>query len=176
METGSESFHTSSAIFHTSSADETREFGRALGALLGPGSLVAFVGELGSGKTVAIQGVSAGLGYEGYVSSPSFVIVNEYEGAGAPIYHVDLYRVSAADALHEIGYREIFFGDGVALVEWADRASELLPPERLEIRIAIEGRNGRELAVTALGEDMTSLLERLAALWKERDPHARPHD
>ncbi len=155
MDTGSERFRTSSP-------DETRELGRALGALLEPGDLVALTGDLGSGKTVMIQGIARGLGFDGYVSSPSFVIVNEYDGR-APIYHVDLYRVEGADSLHDIGYRELFFGDGVALVEWADRAPELLPAERLEVRIGMTGRDGRVLAIEARGVRAAAVLGRLAA-------------
>jgi len=155
MDTGSERFRTSSP-------DETREFGRALGALLEPGDLVALTGDLGSGKTVMIQGIARGLGFDGYVSSPSFVIVNEYEGR-VPIYHIDLYRIEGADSLHDIGYRELFFGDGVVLVEWADRAPELLPAERLGVRIEMAGRDGRELAIEARGVRAAAVLARLAA-------------
>ena len=155
MDTGSERFRTSSP-------DETRELGRALGVLLEPGDLVALTGELGSGKTVMIQGIARGLGFDGYVSSPSFVIVNEY-GGRAPIYHVDLYRIEGAESLHDIGYRELFFGDGVVLVEWADRAPELLPAERLEVRIEMTGRDGRVLAIEARGVRSAALLRRLAA-------------
>ena len=134
MDTGSERFRTSSP-------DETREFGRALGALLEPGDLVALTGDLGSGKTVMIQGIARALGFDGY----------------------DLYRIEGADSLHDIGYRELFFGDGVVLVEWADRAPELLPAERVEVRIGMAGRDGRELAIEARGVRAAAVLTRLAA-------------
>jgi tRNA threonylcarbamoyladenosine biosynthesis protein TsaE len=150
--------------FRTESPDETREFGRALGEALGPGSFVGFEGQLGSGKTVTIQGVVEGLGYDGYVTSPSFIIANEYAGR-FPILHVDLYRIVDSRELEDIGYRELFFGEGVALVEWPDRAPELLPPDRLRIRIGIEGESSRVFEVSAVGEGGATLLESLRSAW-----------
>jgi len=154
---------TANLRFRTSSPDQTRRFGRALGEALEPGGFVGFEGQLGSGKTVAIQGAAEGLGYDGYVTSPTFVIVNEYDGR-VPILHVDLYRIVDSRELEDIGYREIFFGDGVALVEWADRAPELLPPDRLRVRIEIEGRDDRAFSVDAFGEGGERLLARLSEL------------
>lgn len=150
--------------FRTASPDETRRFGRALGATLGPGSFVGFEGQLGSGKTVTIQGAVEGLGYDGYVTSPSFIIANEYEGR-VPILHVDLYRIVDSRELEDIGYRELFFGEGVALVEWPDRAPELLPPDRLRVRIDIEGESSRSFEVSGVGGGGAALLERLRLAW-----------
>ncbi|MEA3408754.1 MAG: tRNA (adenosine(37)-N6)-threonylcarbamoyltransferase complex ATPase subunit type 1 TsaE [Candidatus Eisenbacteria bacterium] len=155
---------TDTLRFRTASSDETRAFGRVLGSALSRGAFVGFEGQLGSGKTVAIQGAAEGLGYDGYVTSPTFVIVNEYEGR-VPILHVDLYRIVDARELEDIGYREIFFVDGVALVEWADRVPELLPPDRLRVVIDIEGPDGRAFAVHAFGDGATSVLERLRQSW-----------
>lgn len=152
--------------FRTASPDETRAFGRALGAALSRGGFVGFEGQLGSGKTVAIQGAAEGLGFDGYVTSPTFVIVNEYEGR-VPILHVDLYRVADAEELSGIGYREIFFGDGVALVEWADRVPELLPPDRLRVVIDIEGPNDRTFTVSGFGDGGAGLLTRLRESWPQ---------
>ena len=150
--------------FRTASPDETRAFGRALGAALSRGGFVGFEGQLGSGKTVAIQGAAEGLGYDGYVTSPTFVIVNEYVGR-VPILHVDLYRITDARELEDIGYREIFFVDGVALVEWADRVPELLPPDRLRVVIDIEEPDGRAFTVSAFGSGGEALLARLRESW-----------
>jgi tRNA threonylcarbamoyladenosine biosynthesis protein TsaE len=154
--------------FRTASADETRAFGRALGAALSRRGFVGFEGQLGSGKTVAIQGAAEGLGYDGYVTSPTFVLVNEYEGR-VPILHVDLYRIEDARELEDVGYREIFFVDGVALVEWADRAPELLPPDRLRVVIDIEGPDDRAFTVSAFGDGGAELLARLRELWPTSD-------
>lgn len=153
-----------SVSLRTHSPRESRALGRVLGAGLGPGSVVAFRGELGSGKTVFIQGVARGLGFAGRVSSPSFVIVNEYD-AGLIIYHVDLYRVDDPDALREIGHREMFWGDGVALIEWAERAGDLLPPDHLDVTIAIADPEVRVFEMTALGERSAGTLRALLAAW-----------
>lgn len=159
---------TSALRFRTTSPEQTREFGRALGRALSPGDFVGFDGQLGSGKTVAIQGAAEGLGHDGYVTSPTFVIVNEYEGR-VPILHVDLYRIVDSRELEDIGYREIFFSDGVALVEWADRAPELLPPDRIRVRIDIEGADERAFTVEAEGQGGERLLERLKESWRESE-------
>jgi len=135
-----------------------------LGAALSRGAFVGFEGRLGSGKTVAIQGAAEGLGYDGYVTSPTFVIVNEYVGR-MPILHVDLYRITDARELEDIGYREIFFVDGVALVEWADRVPELLPPDRLRVVIDIEEPDGRAFTVSAFGDGEEAVLARLRESW-----------
>lgn len=144
----------------TGSPEETRLLGRALGASLRPGGFVGLEGKLGSGKTVLVQGVAEGMGFDGYVTSPTFVIVNEYD-ARVPILHVDLYRIADTRELEDIGYREIYFTEGVALVEWADRAPEFLPPDRIEVVIGIAGREERDIEFTAFGEEGEAALERL---------------
>lgn len=154
---------TENFSFRTDSPEETRRFGRELGALLRPGDFVGLTGPLGSGKTVVIQGAAVGLGFDGYVTSPTFIIVNEYAGR-VPIEHVDLYRITDARELMDIGYREFFFGDGVALVEWADRVPELLPDSRLDVEIGIAGEETREFNVSAHG-DAVELLRELGRSW-----------
>ncbi len=137
-------------VLVTRSPDETRELGRSLGTFLLAGSFVALTGDLGSGKTVLVQGVAEGLGCPGEVSSPSFVIVNEYRGR-VPVYHIDLYRVTDSRSLHDLGYREYFYGDGVTLVEWADRAPDLLPSDRLDVALELVGAEERRITLTARG-------------------------
>ncbi len=139
-----------SIVIETTSADETHEFGRMLGALLEPGDVVALRGELGAGKTVLAQGVAVALGFDGYVSSPSFVIVNEYRGR-VDIRHVDLYRIEDESEIDDLGYRELFFGDGVALVEWAERGASFLPGDRVDVLIETAGRERRTFTVTSSG-------------------------
>jgi tRNA threonylcarbamoyladenosine biosynthesis protein TsaE len=160
---------TDTFLCRTASPDETRRLGRALGESLRPGGFVGLEGPLGSGKTVLIQGVARGLGFEGYVTSPTFVIVNEYEGR-LPILHVDLYRISDIRELEDIGYREIYFGEGVALVEWADRAPEFLPRDRLSVVIRIESEQERELTFTAFGDEGVATLHRLRDKWEDAGP------
>ncbi|MDZ7337857.1 MAG: tRNA (adenosine(37)-N6)-threonylcarbamoyltransferase complex ATPase subunit type 1 TsaE [candidate division KSB1 bacterium] len=117
------------------SEEETVALGAELGALLGAGDVVALFGELGAGKTKFIQGVCEGLGVKRFVCSPSFVLINEYRGR-LPVYHFDFYRIRDQEELAELGLEEYFYGEGVCLVEWAERALHLLPEERVEVMIA----------------------------------------
>jgi tRNA threonylcarbamoyladenosine biosynthesis protein TsaE len=148
--------------FRTHSAADTRSFGHALGTLLEAGDFLALSGGLGSGKTVFVQGVARGLGYEGPVASPSFVIVSEYPGR-IRILHVDLYRIEDPRSLDELGLREIFWSDGVTLVEWADRATQFLPQERLDLDLGIVGPRVRDLILRPHGPRAARLLSLLAA-------------
>jgi tRNA threonylcarbamoyladenosine biosynthesis protein TsaE len=151
-----------SLVIVTRSPGETDRLGRALGGALPPGGFVALTGELGSGKTVLAQGIAAGSGYRGVASSPTFVIVNEYEGR-LPVYHVDLYRVSDPASLEDLGYREIFYGDGVAVVEWADRVPSLLPGDRLDAALEIAATDARRVTLTATGPVHAAALADAAA-------------
>jgi tRNA threonylcarbamoyladenosine biosynthesis protein TsaE len=164
---------TRTATFHTASPDESRALGRALGERLGPGSLVALTGDLGAGKTVVVQGIALGAGFQGCVSSPSFVIVNEYAGR-VPIYHVDLYRISDPDSLYDLGYREVFWSDGLTLVEWAERAVGLLPEERLDLAIEFAGPSSRVMRAFARGEEAERVLRSLVGSWSGEGRDADP--
>lgn len=117
-------------------SNETLKLGEIIGKSLNPGSIIALVGDLGAGKTVLVKGIAKGLGIEEEPNSPTFVIMNSYEGR-LPLYHFDLYRLSDEDELVGIGYDEFFFGDGVCAVEWADRIGEIFPENTIEIKIEI---------------------------------------
>lgn len=119
----------------TQSAAETIELGRALARRLKSGDVVAFFGELGSGKTTMIKGIAAGLGVTETVRSPSFVIVTEYRGR-VPVYHIDLYRLEGLSALDGVGLEDYLGGDGVCLVEWAERAEGSIPKSAICVRLA----------------------------------------
>lgn len=133
------------------SESETEELGRRLAAALAPGAVVAYRGGLGMGKTAFTRGLARGLGYEGRVTSPTFTIVNEYEGDGPPLFHFDMYRLDSAADLFDIGWEDYLDRGGVCAVEWSERVEEALPegavtvsiarhPEREEWRIvAMEG-------------------------------------
>jgi tRNA threonylcarbamoyladenosine biosynthesis protein TsaE len=123
------------ARVETASADETLELGRALGALLRPGDVVGLFGELGSGKTTLIKGCALGLGVADArtVTSPTFTLMNVYHGR-CPVYHFDLYRIHSAGELAAIGHDDFFGGDGVCLIEWAERAGPLLPASAVRVR------------------------------------------
>lgn len=138
----------------THSAEETRALGAQLARSLGPGDVVALHGELGSGKTCLIQGICAGLGVEGHVTSPTFILINEYRGlrrgVSLPVYHLDLYRLRSTAELEDLGVEEYFYGQGVSLVEWAERAGDLLPPRRREASLEYVDSSARRIQVRLL--------------------------
>ncbi len=134
--------HRASCIIHVSKVEETIKLGEIIASLLKPGSIIALKGELGAGKTVLVKGVAKGLDTREEPNSPTFVIMNAYEGR-LPLYHFDLYRICGVDELEGIGYEDYFFGDGVSVIEWADRIEEILPEETIRIEIVIpDGKNG----------------------------------
>lgn len=138
----------------THSPEETRAAGERLGRELAPGELVAFSGELGAGKTCMIQGVCAGLGVEDPVNSPTFMLINEYQGLARgqrlPVFHFDLYRLRSQAELEALGADEYFYGQGVCLVEWAERAGALLPPRRREVVLEHCGPQRRRITLRIL--------------------------
>lgn len=117
----------------TNSPEETKLLGEKIAALLKSGDIVAFTGELGAGKTCLIKAICTGLGVTENVSSPTFTLIQEYKGI-LPVYHFDLYRLKEHD-LYDLGYWEYFERDGICLIEWADRADELLPEQSIRINI-----------------------------------------
>mgnify|MGYP005842358495 CR=1 FL=1 len=146
------------------SPGQTRRLGQRLGELLGPGDVVLLEGEFGAGKTVFAQGVAAGLGVAEYVTSPSFTMVNEHRGRGGlPLYHVDLYRVESAQEAVDLGLLDIMGGEGVCLIEWAERARELAGDDYLQVQFTGAGVNRRRLRFSAVGRRSTALLARYAA-------------
>lgn len=144
----------------TDGPESTRGLGKSLGELLSGGGFITLTGELGAGKTTFVQGLAAGLGVrENYITSPSFALINEYDGR-VRLYHVDLYRLDGPDALEDIGFNELP-GDGVAAVEWPQRAGDELPDERLEIDISVTGGNSREINFTPRGKIYEELTVKL---------------
>ncbi|UCG42968.1 MAG: tRNA (adenosine(37)-N6)-threonylcarbamoyltransferase complex ATPase subunit type 1 TsaE [candidate division WOR-3 bacterium] len=135
-------------VFETSSAAETRSLGRRLAASLKPGCVVAFYGALGAGKTTMIKGIAEGLGVRETVKSPSYVMATVYEGV-LPVSHVDLYRVSGPEGLGSIDLEGYISEKGVCLIEWADRAEETLPEERISVHIEFSG-TGRKVRIQGL--------------------------
>jgi len=146
--------------------EETLRLGELLGEILSPGAVVALSGNLGSGKTLFVKGVARGMGVadEGEVTSPTFVLVNEYK-ARIPIYHVDLYRLHDPCQTEDLGWEEFIYGAGVTLVEWPEKVLHLLPEDRIEIRLEWMGEGERRLTFRArniVGED---LIHRLLQKW-----------
>jgi tRNA threonylcarbamoyladenosine biosynthesis protein TsaE len=118
----------------TDSPEATRAVAAALGPLLEPGDVVSLVGDLGAGKTAFAQGLAAGLGVEGPVTSPTFTIVQEYEGR-IPVAHVDVYRLDTVQDLYDLGFDELIDDGRVTIVEWGDLIAQALPADRLVVRI-----------------------------------------
>jgi tRNA threonylcarbamoyladenosine biosynthesis protein TsaE len=125
--------------------EETASAGEALGRTLGPGDVVALYGDLGAGKTCFVQGLVRGLGVTTQATSPTFVLVNEYRGR-LPVHHVDAYRTGGLTELIDLGLLDLIGGDGVTLLEWADRAEPLLPARA--VRVRIEGLGDEPRTVT----------------------------
>lgn len=122
-------------VVETKSAEETYELGKKIGMEALPGQIYTLVGDLGVGKTVFTQGVAAGLNISEPISSPTFTIVQEYESGRMPFYHFDVYRIGDIEEMEEIGYDDYFFGNGICLIEWADLIEEILPEDRISVRI-----------------------------------------
>ncbi|HET8530313.1 MAG TPA: tRNA (adenosine(37)-N6)-threonylcarbamoyltransferase complex ATPase subunit type 1 TsaE [Methylomirabilota bacterium] len=125
---------------------ETQAIGERLGASLGPGAVVACTGELGAGKTCFLQGLARGLGVTGPVTSPTFVLVNEYHGR-LPVYHLDAYRTGSLTELVDLGLEEMLHGDGVTVIEWADKLLPLLPARTIRVHLAGLGDEPREITI-----------------------------
>ena len=115
---------------------ETEALGARLAASLSPGAVVAYQGGLGMGKTAFTRGLAKGLGYDGRVTSPTFTIVNEYEGGRLPLFHFDMYRLEDADALFDIGWEDYLDRGGICAVEWSEQVAGAMPPDTVYVTIA----------------------------------------
>jgi tRNA threonylcarbamoyladenosine biosynthesis protein TsaE len=137
----------------THGPEETREVGNCLGSLLGAGDLVALVGDLGAGKTCLAQGIALGLDVpeSSYVRSPSFVILNVHPGR-CELNHLDLYRIHSPAELDDLGYREVFYGEGVTVIEWADKIEGLLPETHLRVSLDFLNETERVITLEGMGD------------------------
>lgn len=129
----------------SSSPEVTIQIAKEYAQTVSPGDVICLKGNLGAGKTQFVRGFVQGLGLSGdVVSSPTFTIINEYEDH-FPVYHFDCYRLEHFEEAVEIGAEEYLYGDGVCLIEWPDRISELLPPSSKHVTFSIIGKNEREI-------------------------------
>jgi tRNA threonylcarbamoyladenosine biosynthesis protein TsaE len=157
----------------TSSPEQTHDLGEVLGSLLGPGDIVCLYGDLGAGKTSFTYGIALGLEVqEQYITSPTFTFVNEYEGR-APFYHIDLYRLKDPSELDGIGFEEYIDSDGVTVIEWADRAEDELPDDRLSVYLSYVTETSRELGFLAEGERYEKLLDDLKRRIEKKEYNGR---
>ena len=134
----------------TKSPEETARLGAELAAALKEGDVVALVGELGSGKTCFVRGLADGLGAKGSVKSPSYTIVNVYEGSALTLYHVDLYRIASTDEFYGAGIDELLNSGGVSVIEWADRVPALLADATVIVRFSHVGGAERLIEIEGL--------------------------
>jgi tRNA threonylcarbamoyladenosine biosynthesis protein TsaE len=141
---------------------DTAHLGAALADVLPPGTTIALIGTLGAGKTRLVQAVATALGVApGSVTSPTFVLVNEYTSGRIPIYHLDTYRLKDEEEFLELGPDEYFESDGLTFVEWADRVAELLPPDHLEIQLEVVGDTKRRITINGTSESTNELARRV---------------
>ncbi len=140
--------------------EETYQFGRKLGQLLETGDLVAFHGDLGAGKTCCIQGIADGLEVQDLtcVTSPTFTLIQEYQGR-IPIYHFDVYRLEHDEDLYDLGYEEYFYGNGVTLIEWAERITAFLPVEHVAVHLHIGPEQNRWIRFQGFGDRYEQILQ-----------------
>ena len=139
------------------SPEETQQVGRRLGEAARPGDVVLLIGDLGTGKTCLTQGIARGLGINDYVLSPSFVIVRELHGR-LPLFHVDLYRLDRLEEMGDLGLDDYFYDGGVSVVEWAEKAMGLMPPEHLRIDLAYVSDTDRKLKLRPKGKRYDELI------------------
>ena len=142
----------------SASAAETEALGEALAARAAPGLTIFLSGELGAGKTTFVRGFLRGLGWRGKVGSPTFTLIEPYEAGPVPVYHFDLYRLRTPDELEAIGFRDYFDGRGICVVEWPERAGNLLAAPDLQVDIRMHG-GGRSLVLESRSEAGARLLE-----------------
>ncbi len=144
------------------SPDQTQAVGRVLGKHAGPGDVYPLVGELGAGKTCLTQGILWGLGGDEYARSPTFVLMSQYQ-ARLTLYHIDLYRLDTVAEVADLGLDEYLFGNGVCVVEWAEKTPGICPPEHMAIRIDRIDESTRRLTLTATGKRFAKTIHAVRA-------------
>ena len=147
--------HTLDFISHSEA--QTRRLGARLAAFLNPGDVLALIGDLGTGKTRWVQGVCQGLGVTDPVISPTFTLVNEYQGR-CPVYHIDLYRLANSAEIVTFGLEDYLYGSGVSLIEWADRAKNFLPADYLAVELYHLEETKRRVVLRPQGQRFVTLL------------------
>ena len=134
------------ATFISNSPDETKSFGRQFAGNVKAGDVLALIGELGSGKTQFVKGLVAGLGANTPATSPTFTLIHEYSGGRLPIYHFDFFRIEDRQSAERLGLDEYFFGDGISVIEWADRFPDLIPENAHWISFETKSETERAIA------------------------------
>lgn len=137
----------------THSFEETVAIGKKLGSILKPGDVICLSGELGTGKTALTNGIAKEMGIMSYITSPTFTLVNEYQGK-YPLYHFDVYRIADVDEMFDIGFEEYLNGNGITIIEWGELISDILPDEIVKVTISKnleKGLDVREISIKFFG-------------------------
>ena len=136
------------ATFISNSAEETEAFGRKFSGQVKAGDVIALTGELGSGKTQFVKGLAAGLAAMTAATSPTFTLIHEYSGGRLPVYHFDFFRIEDRQSAERLGLNDYFFGDGVSVIEWADRFPDLIPENARWISFDTKSETQRAITTT----------------------------
>lgn len=161
----------------TRSPEETRRLAVAITPILIPGDVIALSGDLGAGKTTFVQGLGAGLGVSGRVTSPTFVLMREYPGGRYPLMHIDVFRLNKVQEVLDLGYDEFLDPSSVVAVEWADVIEPLLPQEHLLVEISFTGHDVmREVLISPRGPQWSSRMETIKVLTADLFQPARDAD
>lgn len=139
--------------------NKTKEIGKKLGEVVDKGSIICLVGDLGAGKTTLTQSFAKSLGIDDYITSPTFTIVNEYQGR-IPLYHFDVYRIGCSEEMYDIGYDEYINSDGVCIIEWSNLIEDILPDEYLKIDLKYKDM-GREITFEPFGEKYENMIKEM---------------
>lgn len=150
------------------SPQETQQVGMQLGKLSQPGDVFLLVGGLGAGKTCLTQGIAWGLGIEGYAASPSFVLINQYRGR-LPLYHIDLYRLDSIEEVNELGLDDYLYGNGVCVVEWAEKAWAVLPRENLTVEMSFLSDTSRSITIKPNGKRYIEMISQLSVTQRAKE-------
>lgn len=143
-------------------AEDMVQLGRVIGEILRSGDVVALVGDLGMGKTTLVQGIAKGLDIQSHITSPTFTLIKEYSGR-LPLYHIDVYRLDDPEEILLLGFDELLSGDGVVVVEWADRIEDLLPKDYLKV-VLTRQMDLRRVDIEARGTGYEGLIEELISI------------
>ncbi len=144
----------------SNSPEETQGIGERLGEIARPGDIYILTGKLGAGKTCLTQGIARGLGINEYTMSPSFVLIRELKGR-LPLYHIDLYRLDKIEEIAELGLDDYLYGHGVTVIEWGEKAGQIIPEESLRIEISYVSDSERRLKFKANGQRYREIISEI---------------
>lgn len=142
-------------VYESYTPKDTFRIAYEMGRQIKPGEVICLNGDLGTGKTLFSQGFAKGLGIEDGVNSPTFTIVQQYDEGRMPLYHFDVYRIEDSEEMDEIGFADMIYGDGVCLIEWAERINDILPERYISVTIGKDLKKGfdyRRIVVEPIGE------------------------